>query len=641
MANITIPAWYIRDNAPTSTVGWSAVTPWAALTAVAAGVLRRQLATPTVGNERVFICIIAGTTLAAEPTWTITKGGTTAEAAGPTWMECTGQPGVNGDQTNSPTWATQKASSSVITAGLILTNNAVTFLFICTTGGTIGASQPSFNTTTGATTTDNTATWTCIGAINAFGQWAAPFARFQSVWGTGWASGTHRVYAGADHAETQAAAMTVTAAGTPSIVSIPTGTIPPTTVQTGASVTTTGANAQTWNFAATSMPYLFGATLSAGSGATNAGLVINNAAGQGVIFADTCTFKKLGTTGNGTAINSVNTRMVLTNPTFQLGSASDNIIIAGVIQGSSTIVQGAVTLTSGLFNPTSILVRDCDLSALGANLIFSGNAAGAVANVLNCKIAANATYYTPNGRGSRVNVVNTDSAGTNYTDTEIDDFGTSVQETTIVRSGGYSTNGTLVSRKITTTASATWTAPFTSEGYVQWNSVTGTNRVVTLYGIWNSASLPNNDQISAAIDYSGSASSPLGTLVTTTKANIFATGTALAADSTSNWATLAPARANSTAYSVGDVRVPAGNPTRIFFCTTAGTSAGSEPAGYASAVDGGSVTDGSAVFRAGMRFAIVATLSAPQPAQQGPIYATVNAALASSTWYIDGRPVLS
>ena len=68
-------AWYLGSTK------WTAVTAWAALTAYNVGDLRRQLATPTVGEERVFRCTTAGTSGAAEPApWTLTKGGTTADA---------------------------------------------------------------------------------------------------------------------------------------------------------------------------------------------------------------------------------------------------------------------------------------------------------------------------------------------------------------------------------------------------------------------------------------------------------------------------------------------------------------------------------------------------------------------------------
>jgi hypothetical protein len=40
----------------------------------------------------------------------------------------------------------------------------------------------------------------------------------------------------------------------------------------------------------------------------------------------------------------------------------------------------------------------------------------------------------------------------------------------------------------------------------------------------------------------------------------------------------------------------------LFVCTIAGTSASSEPGGYATAIDGGTVTDGGATFKAMWRF---------------------------------------
>jgi hypothetical protein len=64
----------------------------------------------------------------------------------------------------------------------------------------------------------------------------------------------------------------------------------------------------------------------------------------------------------------------------------------------------------------------------------------------------------------------------------------------------------------------------------------------------------------------------------------------------------APARANATAYVLGAfITVPdntggSGGASYPFVCTTAGTTAGSEPAGYATATAGSTVTDGTAVF---------------------------------------------
>lgn len=67
-----------------------------------------------------------------------------------------------------------------------------------------------------------------------------------------------------------------------------------------------------------------------------------------------------------------------------------------------------------------------------------------------------------------------------------------------------------------------------------------------------------------------------------------------------DWADPGPllARVNSTAVALGYGCAVATNIGLDFICTTAGTTAGSEPAGYATAVNGGTVTDGTAVFTA-------------------------------------------
>src|SRR5712691_6435414 len=167
--------WYVNYGNGSSTE-YFAVTAWATVTAQAAGVLRRQSATPSVGNERVFACIVAGTTLVSEPSWSITKGAKTAEAAGPTWQECTGQPGVNGDLTNCSNWTAIKNTAPGL--GRVIQNNAGTYLFILSTAGTAGnGAEPSWTLTAGVTTADNTCTWTCLGVVGNFPKWSAPFAR--------------------------------------------------------------------------------------------------------------------------------------------------------------------------------------------------------------------------------------------------------------------------------------------------------------------------------------------------------------------------------------------------------------------------------------------------------------------------------
>ncbi len=85
--------WYCASDK------WTAMTPWAALTAYSVGDLRRQLAAPTAGQERAFRCTTAGTSGAAEPTWTITKAGTTNDGTA-VWTEVTGDETYNTNPSN-------------------------------------------------------------------------------------------------------------------------------------------------------------------------------------------------------------------------------------------------------------------------------------------------------------------------------------------------------------------------------------------------------------------------------------------------------------------------------------------------------------------------------------------------------------
>lgn len=67
-------------------------------------------------------------------------------------------------------------------------------------------------------------------------------------------------------------------------------------------------------------------------------------------------------------------------------------------------------------------------------------------------------------------------------------------------------------------------------------------------------------------------------------------------DPTINTTLFPPARLNSTAYALNVYRSPAVLNGKLYKCTTAGTTAASEPAGLASAAIGATVTDGTAVW---------------------------------------------
>jgi hypothetical protein len=221
--------------------------------------------------------------------------------------------------------------------------------------------------------------------------------------------------------------------------------------------------------------------------------------------------------------------------------------------------------------------------------------------------------------------------------------GTLSEEATIIRTGGASDGTTGISWNLTTTANAIWANALESFPIVIWNATTGGNVIVTLHGIWNAAALPNNDDVWVDVEYLGdSTPTPLGKYLLGSKSNILASNGGQAADSVSAWDSLATARAQNHAYSIGDVISASSNAGRIFFCTVPGTSANTTlPGGYASVVDGGTITDGGATFRAGMRFTLTVTLTSPTPQLAGYLQAIVRAAKATSTFYVDPLIVLS
>jgi hypothetical protein len=109
---------------------------------------------------------------------------------------------------------------------------------------------------------------------------------------------------------------------------------------------------------------------------------------------------------------------------------------------------------------------------------------------------------------------------------------------------------------------------------------------VTVCGTINAGALPNNDDIWLEVEYLGSsATSPLGTIQSTTKSNVLAANAAVASDS-STW-------------------------------NGGGSGGGWSP------------------------FKLVAVLSSPQPQFAGYIHARIRAAKPATTYYVDPQITLS
>lgn len=416
-----------------------------------------------------------------------------------------------------------------------------------------------------------------------------------------------------------------------------------TTTPNCARITTTGNVAITL----AGVAYCYGVMFSAGTGGNNLCIIQFN---QGWIL-ENCSLRKGGTFSSTTALYFGTDTTTLINTTIMLGNAVDKVNAPGGLIWRNTN-PGFINLmpTGGPFrfsasaNHCTSLISGVDLSNVTTSLIDIMQGQGTIL-FENCRLHSSITVPSAQAvtnRNCNVYFTDCDSGNTNFRQIQQHYSGTLTTNTFVGRTGGNSNDlGTLVSWQIATTANARWLIPFVTMPLVINNARINQDVTVTVYGVFNGVSLPWYDDVWIDALYHGNADSPLSTFKTTNKTNNLSNGAPLPAD-TSAWDTQATLRTNSTVLGpVGQPYRVASAPGKIFFVFTQGTSAASEPTSYSTVADGGSVTDGGAVLRAGVRFAMSVVLTAPQPQTEAAIKITVGVSRANSTFYIDPRPVLS
>lgn len=483
-------------NVYVGSVQWTAVTAWAALTSYSSasnggrGDYRRQLAAPATNSERVFRCTTGGISGAAEPTWTLTKNATTADAT-VVWTECTGQ---EADQV-SGTWKAPHARLK----------NALTATWM-TSGDVAYVAHDHAETQATANSWGFQGTWTLPNLV-----------------------------------------ICVLATGTvpPVVADLRT---------TGACTTTGNSAVTIGNGTGTGgngCGYIYGLTFNAGTGAVNATLGIGDSSSNGGgIVLENCTLKKLGTTATASAIrlstngNSVQAYCELINTTVEFGATGDSIGFYGKViwrdTNGAVAVAGATLpttlLTNGAGNqPGWMLVENVDLSNISGTLA-SLNGASNLKDVTfkNCKIHASATPSASiTAWPMSVSLIRADSGATNYLHSKLAFGGSQVVETTIVRTGGASDGTTPIAWKVVTTATIAPNRPFESMPIDIWNSSTS-SITVTAYGIWGGGAVPTNADLWFEASYLSSGSTPLGSTATTGKATILTAASNYSTDS-STW----------------------------------------------------------------------------------------------------------
>jgi hypothetical protein len=527
--------WYLHN------INYATVPAWATGQAKTVGNFVRATA-PTVANERVYVCKVAGTTGASEPTWDTMQGANTAEAGGPTWQECTGKSAVNGDVVNTQPWEANYSITEA-KAGVIIKNTLATHYFICNTNGTTGASEPTWDTDTGHTTVENTCTWYCLGPVGNFAAWGAPFSRLANVLATGWCAAGDTIYVSHSHGETQAAAMQLTFPGTAAspnyVLSVDDATAPPTQLASiaSSSIITSG----TYTITMRGFAYIYGIILMPGIGSTSTCYLYigDTTYACGFIF-DACHLY-LTTTGSsarirlGTAASATmrDAYVELVNTNVQFGNVSQTALLGGIIKiRNMTIVGIAPTtlFTTVNYVPVFMEVTGCDLSTLGSgkNLVSVAGLTYGRINFRNCKLGASVTTVTgsfaaPNNL--EVNLENCDSADPsgacrmekyNYQ-------GSVVNSTSKYRKGG-ATNGVIAICKDIFPSVVFDACPLRSEPIYAWNEVLG-QLIISVEVIRNITEYTVSMWLE--VEYLGTSGFPQSVIITS-KQPTFGTSTPLA-----------------------------------------------------------------------------------------------------------------
>lgn len=462
-------------------VQWSAVTAWAASTAYSVGDIRRQSATPTVGNERVWRCTTAGTSGGTEPSWTLTKGSTTTDNT-VVWTE------ITGNSTYGWTAAAARVENlnTWITAGddVYIANDHTQ-----TRAASVSISSPG--------TVASPCRYLCVDPASdpptalSTGAIIAVTGSFNSVS----FGGNNYVYG-----------LTLRAGTSTNDCSITLGN---------------NTNIAQWTRLDTCTLELLG---SGSFGKIQPGPANNG-----------------GSTGHGLT-EFINTTVKFGATSHQIYCYHQFVWkdTPSAIQGA-TIPSTLITFNGANMGAGDLLLQGVDLSAAGSgkSLVDISQRRNIRCQLIDCKLGASVSLTTGShaGRGVIIEMINCDSSDTNYRFQRVTYPATEVQETTIVKSSGASDGTTTFSRKITTTANAKSLFPYESLPIEFWNETVGSAITVTVPVVTNGVTLTDAEAW-IEVEYLGTSGYPLGNFEDDRAADIvFTTPANQPTDSGSTWTT--------------------------------------------------------------------------------------------------------
>ncbi len=422
--------------------------------------------------------------------------------------------------------------------------------------------------------------------------WANAYLTLEAAVEAAGTAAADNIWIAHNHAESTAGAVTIssknTAAAPGTVICVNSaGTVPPVSADlaTTATVTTTGANSLILDAGST---YWYGITFSGGSGGVSNTVVLGD--GTFANHFKNCKFVKPGTTANtaaiawGSADASLGGMTTLDNCTVQFGSTGDRISARrGTVVWMNTLsaIAGA-TIPAALFDDGgSQGSHVITLRGVDLSAIAGGSILGTIASpgvIVIDQCKLHASTTVTAPTGLGSDLIILNSdSGTTYYRHEKYNYAGTQTVEIAIVRTGGASDGT---------TPISWQIDTTanSEYLFPFESLpivvwndTLSEITLTLQGIWGEGVVPTNAEIWMEVEYPGSALTPIASFANTGKADYLAAATNYAAGS-GTW--------------------------------------------------GGSTT----------KFAMSATFT---PAMKGPLTVRVYAALASKTFYIDPKPVLS
>lgn len=429
-------------------------------------------------------------------------------------------------------------------------------VFRCTTAGTSGGAEPSWNLTKGATTTDNTVVWTEVTGNSTYG-WSAPFARIHAA--LGWMAAGDTLYVGNNHSSqpsstaTHTYASPGTAASPCYILCVNESAAPPTAMATGAVEGQISSTSQTTFF--TGFALVYGVTFTGETTLSSGNFTFNinstnpwhwriESGGLSIKLPVGTTSNASGMTFGPNNINTddqlfelINSNITYTNPSGGVIRITPRTRFnwrGGALVGDAPTALFGFGATG---NPGIAKISGVDLSAVDSGKALVEATIISMIEFERCKLGSGVSLTTGSNAGpggARVSLVNCDSASTSYRYQSHSFMGDEYSETTIIRTGGASDGTTPISRKLTSSNYSHYLLPLESAWMLLWNSIVGSTITITVPIITETNSL-TDDEIWLEVDYMGLSGSPQSVYATTRKTNYLAAASVHPTDSDSVW----------------------------------------------------------------------------------------------------------